>query len=196
MLVAVLMTVVGLLAAGCGHKSDAAFSGTTVKTPFEVSRLPLVRSDGQKAPVTGARDKRLTLLYFGYTHCPDICPLVMGSIASALTRLPVAQRREVAVEFVTSDPQRDTPAVLKRYLAHFDPSFVGFTGDLDDIVTVAKSVGIYVDQGRPIGDGGYDPNSHGTYVVGVDAKGTAPVVWDMDTSPSQYASDISFMLTN
>ena len=84
--------------------------------------------------------KPLTLVFFGYTHCPDICQVVMANIASALTRLDDAQRAQVGMVFVTTDPARDDAATLRAYLDRFDPSLRGLTGDLPEIVRARRCV--------------------------------------------------------
>lgn len=71
----------------------------------------------------------LVLLYFGYTHCPDACPMALGKMAAVIHGLPPGQRRHVRGLFVSLDPRRDTPEILKKYVRFYDPSFVGVTGD-------------------------------------------------------------------
>jgi protein SCO1/2 len=74
-------------------------------------------------------DGKVTLLYFGYTHCPDICPENMALLAFALKQMPAGVRSHIAVVFVTTDPARDTPAVLASWLSNFHEGFTGLTGD-------------------------------------------------------------------
>lgn len=136
----------------------------------------------------------MNLIFFGFTNCPDVCPVILGSLAAGLTKLTDEDRDQVDVYFVTSDPERDTNAALERYLKRFDPTFVGLRGDLADISEVGESLGIYVDKGERLPSGGYDPNSHGTYVVAMQRDGSAPAFWGMDTTPSQFAGDIETML--
>jgi len=193
-LLVILLLGVVTVASSCGRDEDPAFVGTVVDPPFTISGKPLTTTDGKPFSFSDDLDHRMNIVFFGYTRCPDICPAVLGSLASGLLKLDAADRKQVAVYFVTTDPKRDSDAVLERYLGHFDPSFVGLRGNLDDIVDVGKSVGVYVDQGTPIAGGGYDPNAHGTYVIGVERQGDAPVFWGMDTAPSQFAGDLESML--
>ena len=90
---------------------------------------------------TDTRDQ-LTLVYFGYTHCPDLCPLNMFTAATALQRLPAAERSRVKVVFVTTDPDRDTPSVIRTWLDHFDSSFIGLTGAIKQIQQTEAATGI------------------------------------------------------
>ena len=95
---------------------------------------PLVDTDGDAYSLADSTDKRLTLVFFGYTNCPDICGTVMGNLASAMTRLDSKDRDQVDVVFVTTDVKRDTPPVLGRWLQNFanlspkGVKFIGLTG--------------------------------------------------------------------
>lgn len=193
-LVGVLLAV-ALVSAGCGADKSVDLAGTPIDPPYPVSSAVLTTDDGASYSLAKDTTKPLTLVFFGYTRCPDVCPTVLSSIASGLAKLTKAQRKDVQVLFITSDPDRDTGPVLHRYLERFDPSFLGLTGDLATIGEVAKSLHIFVDEGEQLESGGYDPNSHGSYVMGITDKHTAPIVWGGDTAPSEFAKDIRFLLT-
>ncbi|WP_182526388.1 SCO family protein [Nocardioides dongkuii] len=185
-----------LVLTGCSGDDapEGTLNGTPVDPPFAVGDTELVDTDGEPMALTDV-DARLTLVFFGYTKCPDVCPLVLQNIASALTRLTDEQREQVQVAFVSTDPAHDTPEVVRRYLDRFDPSYVGLTGELEDVVEVADTVGVFVLEGEPgKADPEYDPGAHGTQVLGMDADGEAPVLWGQDTSSAQYAADIELLL--
>src|SRR3954453_13551658 len=103
---------------GCGGGDVQAgdLPGPVLDPPFTVADDELVDTDGGAYSLTASTDKRLTLVFFGYTNCPDICGTVMGNLASAMTRLDDRDRKEVDVVFVTTDPSRDPPDVLRREL--------------------------------------------------------------------------------
>ena len=184
----------GLLAlAGCGGGADVAFSGVT-HDPYRVLATPLTDADGSSYSLTKDTTKPLTLVFFGYTHCPDICGMVMSTLASAMTRLDDADRKKVDVVFVTTDPARDTAAVLRGYVGHYDPSFIGVTGDLKTIVDIAKPLAVYVADGVKLPSGGYDLNTHSTQVTAIGSDDTSTVLWDMDTSSAQFAADLQAIL--
>ncbi len=168
-------------------------AGVVLPRPYRVPWVRLVSTTG--APIDLATDatKRLTLVFFGYTHCPDICQAVMASIASALLRLEPSRRAEVDMVFVTTDPARDDAATLRSYLDRFDPSFSGATGRLDRIVRVATALGVPVEKGERLASGGYDV-THGTQVLGVLPGGRAPFVWSEGTDPAALADDIATIL--
>lgn len=193
-LIAVLLAVAGL-AAGCGEERKVSLHGTVVDPPFTVAADTLTTTEGASYSLAEDTSAELTLVFFGYTQCPDICPAVLSSITSGLVKLTEEQRDQVDIVFVTSDPDRDTPEVLRTYLDRFDQGIVGLSGDLDTIAEVGESIGVYVDAGEELPGGGYDPNSHGSYVIGINDRHQAPIFWSGDTAPSQFADDIRFLLT-
>lgn len=103
--------------------------------------LPLLDQHGEVLPVSRLQGK-WTLVFFGYTFCPDICPTTMAELRQLLGSLPAEQRQQVQVLMVSVDPQRDTPQQLRDYLAYFDPDYIGLTGQLDDIQQLANALSI------------------------------------------------------
>ena len=187
------VSLLGLVAA-CGGSGEAAeLSGTELDPPFEVSSTPLVDTEGAAYSLSEDTDKDLTLVFFGYTNCPDICGQVMATLAGTLTRLDDEQKERLDVVFVTTDPARDTGKVVQEYVDAFDPSIVGLTGDLDDIVEVGRSLAIGIDKGKKLPSGGYDV-THGTQVMAIDAADETPVFWDYDVSQAQLAHDVTMLL--
>ena len=134
-------------------------------------------------------------MFFGYTHCPDICQVVMQTLASAMTRLDKADREQVDVVFVTTDPARDDEAALRAYLERFDPMFVGLTGPLPTIIDIGNDLAIAVEHGEKLPSGGYDV-THGTSVLGIDGDDEVPIVWTQGTSATQFADDVHQLLDN
>ncbi len=184
-----------LLAAcgGAGAAQGTELTGTRLDPPFEVSSTPLVDTSGDSFSLTDSTDKPLTLVFFGYTHCPDICGQVMATLAGTLARLDDEQKDDLDVVFVTTDPARDDEAAVAQYVDAFDPSMIGLTGKLSDIVEVGRSMAIGVDQGEKLPSGGYDV-THGTQVMAIDADDVAPVFWDYDVSQAQLAHDVTVLL--
>jgi len=188
------IALVGLLLAGCGGDAEAQFNGTRLDNPYAVPEAALTATDGEPFSLARDTDEPLTLVFFGYTHCPDLCPMVLNSLSSGLTRLDDADRERVQVVVVTTDPSRDTPPVLRRYLDGFDPTWEGLTGPLESIVDVAEPLAIYVNDGEKLPSGGYDLAGHSTSVLALDESDHASVYWDRDTSPAEFASDIHSLL--
>lgn len=192
----VLLILVGLLA-GCGapatgQKPASAMTGQE-HTPYQLSDTALTDTAGEPYSIATDAARPLTLVFYGYTQCPDECPLVMSSLTAALTRLDPAERKQVDVAFVTTDPARDTTEVLEKYLDRYDEDFIGLTGDMKDIVTLAESMRLYIGEADRLPSGGYDLGVHDTHVSAV-SQGQATVVWSMNTSPKQFADDIHHLL--
>ena len=203
-----LLAVAVLALTGCGGSADGSgvVSGVTVSDPdgmngavlTEPYRWPaatLVDSHGDDLDIRAGLRTPLTLVFFGYSRCPDICQAVMADLASAVARLDEAQASKVAVWFVTTDPARDDPAALRAYLDRFNPDFEGLTGSLDDIKAVADAVHVTVEQGPRLPSGGYEI-THGTPVLGVTPNGEVPIVWTQGTSAAKIAADIHTILTD
>jgi len=118
----------------------------------------------------------------------------MANLATAITRLSPSDAAKVDVVYVTTDPARDTESALKRYLDHVHPGFIGLTGDLQDIASVAKPLGVGITQGEKLPSGGYDV-THGTTITAIDSHDRAPVYWSQETSSAQFAADIHTLLS-
>ena len=128
---------------------------TQYRAPRHLPDFALVDQDG--APFLPARlQGRWTFLFFGFVNCPDICPTTLATLAEArraLADLPAGERPGVTL--VSVDPGRDTPAVLGRYVTHFDPAFQGVTGTPGELEALARDLGVAVFVGSPDDDGNY-----------------------------------------
>ena len=114
---------------------------------------------------------KVVLLYFGYTHCPDVCPASMAAGSQALTRLSPEERDKVRLLYVSVDPERDTPARLKEYTAFFHPDMIGATGTPDQIAAVTHAYGASFIKQAPRPDGSYVvEHSAQTYVIDPDGR--------------------------
>lgn len=185
-----------LVATGCSSdaSADGGFEGNTLDNPLAVPDIALTDTAGDDYSLAADTDKRLSLVFFGYSNCPDICQTVMASLAGAINRLDEVDRKEVEVIFVTTDPVRDTEAALRRYLDRFNPDFIGLTGDIDTIIAVGRPLAVYVNDGVELPTGGFDLGGHSTQVTAIDSEGEAPVYWSQDTSQSEFADDIHTLL--
>jgi len=112
---------------------------------------------------------RYLLIYFGYTFCPDVCPTTLSVMADAMDKLgPLSER--VTPVFVTVDPARDTPKVLKTYLKSFGPLFVGLTGNQDAVTKISREYAVYAAR-QPLQGGGYAmTHSNTIYLMGPNGK--------------------------
>ncbi|OEV12193.1 SCO family protein [Streptomyces nanshensis] len=156
---AALAAAASLALAGCGTDGgktgddDRAVAsvepqkkgGAVLDQPFGKPDLTLTDTHGEKYDLIEETKGKPVLLYFGYTHCPDICPLTMSNVAVARHKLPEKLRKKLKVVFVTSDPKRDDPKELGSWLRGQDPSFIGLTGDFDTIQAGARTVGVSIE---------------------------------------------------
>ncbi len=172
---------------------DDGMHGAVLTEQYVAPDVDLTATDGSPYSLAADTDKPLTLVFFGYTNCPDICPMTMANLASAMARLDAAQRAQVDVVFVTTDPARDDQETIRAWLDRFDPSFVGLTGDLATLHDLGTAFGVYIAKGRKLPSGGYEVE-HGTPVVAIDARDRSPIVWTQGTSAADFADDIAVLL--
>ncbi|MBR7672371.1 SCO family protein [Streptomyces daliensis] len=174
-----------LVLAGCGSSDDGSKDsaaegpaasvepqkkgGVVLDRPFEKPDLTLTDTKGEEYDLIEKTKGKPVLLYFGYTHCPDVCPLTMSNIAVAKSKLPKDEQKKLQVVFVTSDPERDTPKELGRWLRAQDPSFTGLTGDFDTIQAGARGLGINIDPAYKKKNGDI-VSTHGAQVVAFSPK--------------------------
>ncbi|MGW2015850.1 SCO family protein [Streptomyces sp. NPDC001927] len=172
-----------------GSGSDKA--ATVLDRPFTKPDLVLTDTKGQKFDLRAQTKGKPTLIYFGYTHCPDVCPLTMSNIAIAKKQLPKADQDKLQVVFVTTDPERDTPAELAKWLpAAGDPAFIGLTGDFPAIQAGARSMGIGIDPAKKEKDGSV-VSMHGAQVIAFSpTTDQGYVLYGEDTTVDDYAKDL------
>lgn len=138
---------------------------------------------------------KVTLVYFGYTYCPDICPTALAATAAGLKLLTPEELARVAVIFISVDPERDTPARLKEYAEFFHPVIVGVTGTPQEVAAIARRYGVfYARQPVATAGGGYVvDHTSDTYVVGADGKLDGKIAHA--APPEQVAAEIRKRLT-
>ncbi|SIO84463.1 SCO family protein [Nocardiopsis sp. JB363] len=152
--------------------------------PMAASQVELAAVDGEPWRFTDVDPDRLTLLFFGYTSCPDVCPMTMAEIDLALEEAgPVAE--DVDVVMVTSDPARDTDEQLRSWLDRFDPGFQGVRGEIEDIVTAAGDYGIPIEAPQET-EGDYLV-SHGGRIIVLTGGGEAAGMFDEGVEADQVA---------
>ncbi len=164
-----------------GITLQGAIAGSAIGGPFM-----LTDQNGEPKADTDFHG-RSVLLYFGYTNCPDVCPTTLAVIADAMKQMGSKAARMTPV-FVTIDPARDTPKVLKSYLASFGPQFVGLTGDSEAIKKMAGEYRVYYAK-HPLPGGGYAmDHSSELYLLGPDGKLTT--FYDAGIDAKTLAADL------
>ncbi|WP_369390450.1 SCO family protein [Streptomyces sp. CG1] len=171
-------------------ESGSGKAATVLDQPFEKPDLVLTDTQGKKYDLRKETKGHPTLVYFGYTHCPDICPTTMSNIAVAKKALPQAEQNDLRVVFVTTDPGRDTPVQLGKWLKGIDPQFIGLTGDFATIQAGARSLGISVEPTTRDKNGKL-VSVHGTQVIAFSPKTNAGyVLYGEDASVDDYTKDL------
>lgn len=177
-----------LLLAAChpAPARQAPLAGARIGGPFA-----LTDQDGH-AFTDRTLAGRYPIMYFGYTFCPDVCPTDMGVIAAGLKQVEASDpaiAAKVVPVFVTVDPQRDTPAVVKQFVRAFHPRAVGLTGSPDAIKRVAQEYAVFSGRGETSAGGGYLVNhSRVAYLMGPDGKPIA--LAGQEGGPSEVAATI------
>jgi protein SCO1/2 len=146
----------------------------------------LTDQDGNKRSNTDFRGK-YQLIYFGYSFCPDVCPTTLGVIAQALDQMGIDQNRIVPI-FITIDPERDKPAILKKYMAAFGPRFIGLTGSVAEINAVEKEYRVYAKK-TPLANGGYGMD-HSSVIYLMAPDGRLVSYYDELISPDQLQKEL------
>lgn len=191
-----------LVLAGCGVSGttgasdqtaqNQGYHGALLDRQYVVPNQNLTDTAGRRFSMRQDAGHPLSVVFFGYTHCPDTCRIVMGTIASAYARLQPSNRRDVQVLFVSTDPARGTLPMLQAYLRHFNRAFVGLRAPLPEVIKLGRPMAIFVAKGRKLPGGGYDVD-HSTAVLAV-RDGRVRLVWSADTTPADMADDINRLL--
>ncbi len=153
----------------------------------------LTDSRGGRFSLATATRGKLVYLFFGYTHCPDVCPLTMADIAAALRRQPEAIRRQIEVVFVTVDPRRDTAPALRSWLKHYGSSFVGLTGSERQIRLAEQASGIPLAPPEKAKGGVYSVQ-HSSIVLAYSPDDRAHVAYADGFTAGDYAHDMPILL--
>lgn len=188
---AVLAAVLSLAACGPAP-APPAFRATDITGAAFARDFRLTDHNGRVRTLSDFRGK-VVAIFFGYTHCPDVCPTTLADFAAALKQLgPKAKR--VQVIFVTVDPQRDTPAVLKQFVPAFNPTFLGMYTDPEALRQLAKEYKVvYQKTSVKAADDYLIDHSAGTYVY--DPKGNLRLLMPYGSSPDAIARDLELLLT-
>lgn len=181
LVLAVALLIGGVAAWRAFTPQDSGFPVLTLGGDFTLT-------DDQGQPYTLAAQRgNVVLLSFGFTHCPDVCPLTLARYRAVLKLLGDEAAR-VRPVMVSIDPARDTPAVLAPYVRYFDPRITGLTGEPDAVAAVARQYGATA---MPAGNGQL---AHSDYLYLIDAQGRLRKLHDQQASPEQLAADLRRLL--
>lgn len=196
--IGVLLLISGCTAAPSGptgHRdADPAgyTGGSSLPEPYSMPEVSLIDTSGRPYNLSTTPSKPVTLLFFGYTHCPDVCIAVLSDVSLALQRLAPADRDQIQLVFVTTDPARDQEKQIRRYLDRFNPSFVGLTGPMSTIKRAASDVGVDIEGKKKLPSGGYEVG-HSAQVIGF-SRNSGVVIWTPGTPVAALKHDFALLV--
>ncbi len=178
------LLLLGLLRIGLASGSPE-FHGTAYLPPEPAADASLVDHTGAPRNIADFQGQPV-LLFFGYTHCPDICPITLFTMQSVLDEIG-KPAEDVALLLVTVDPERDTPEVLARYVSNFAPYTTGLTGTEEELRTLLAAYGVYAEQDQ------HEPGilAHTSAVFGIDSDGEIRVLLHADAPREELKRDLA-----
>ncbi|HEY5219064.1 MAG TPA: SCO family protein [Gemmatimonadaceae bacterium] len=174
-------------------KGKPMVEGATMEPALPRPDLTMTSTSGQTYDFGKETKGKVTLITFGYTHCPDVCPVHMANIAAALKQLPATQRNAVTVVFVTTDPGRDSLTQLRAWLNSFDTAFVGLRGTDEQLVAMERAFRIPPAEREYLPGGGYGVG-HSAEVFAFTPDDSAHVIYVPGMTSSYYVHDIPRLL--
>jgi len=181
-----------LLLAGCSGPEPSPFKGTDITGADFGRALALRDHHGQPRTLADFRG-RLVVLFFGYVHCPDVCPTTLSDMAQAYKILGPEAAAQVQVLFVTVDPERDTAEVLGQYVPYFHPDFIGLYGAPEEVARAAREFRVVYRRHTEPGAAGYlVDHTAGSYVL--DRQGRLRLFLPYAHPPQDIAHDLSLLL--
>jgi protein SCO1/2 len=187
-----LLLSVMLLNASCLGASQYEYKGTMYNPPASLPDFELNDTDGQTFHLSQVKGD-VALIYFGYTYCPDVCPLTMYDVKEALDGLKTGKER-VHVIFISVDPERDTPEVLGRYMAGFGPEFKGLTDEFEKVKEVMKPFGVYAEKESTSDSAAGYLVSHSARLFLVDPQARLLVTYPFGFEVDDLRSDLDYVL--
>jgi protein SCO1 len=186
-----LVTAIVIVVAGCaGDLSTGDLQGVVIEEPTPKPSFTLTDTQGEPYEFASETEGRLTLLYFGYLNCPDICPVHLAQIAEVFDRDPQIAR-ETDVVFVSVDPDRDSPGEIREFLDKFDTEFVGLTGTRDELDAAQAAAG--VSKAVLVGEGEDYTVDHAGWVIAYGPDGLNHAIYPFGVRQSEWANDLSIL---
>lgn len=186
----VILFVALILSSGCG--APYRYSGSVIDPPMSLADWAIPDQHGQPFQLS-AQHGKVTLLYFGYTNCPDFCPTTMGDWKQLHQQLG-ADADAVRFVMITIDPQRDTEQVLAQFLEHFDPAFIGLRPTAEQLASLSKEYGLGLQSHAQGNSNGSHQLPHGTYTYVLDQSGALRLLFRSDADVSGMSADIKHLL--
>jgi protein SCO1 len=176
-----------------GEQVTTPYRGGLISPPLPRPKFTLYDTSGAAFDFSAKTQGQVTLLFFGYTHCHDVCPIQMQMIAGALKKIPANVAGEFKIVFVTTDPARDTPAVLRAWLDHFDKRFIGLTGNQSAIDAAQIAANLPPAKKSAVGpDGDYEVG-HSAFVFAYTKDDQAHVVYPEGMQQEDLVHDLPLL---
>lgn len=189
----IVLIAIGLVLAACAH----SFAGVAPNPIGPALDFALTDENGQAFQLSDLRGKWILLAY-GYTHCPDVCPLTLSRLRD-VKKIADAQGDRVQVVFVTIDPERDTPDIMKKYVSHFDKAFPqkfkGLSGTPEQIATAAKPYNVKYEKKETGSADGYSM-AHTAEVHLIDPQFNLRMTFPFGVKAEEIASDLQYFMQN
>lgn len=173
--------------------ADTEFRGVVLDEPIAKPAFILNDTDGRPFDFVAETEGQLTLVFFGYTNCPDICPVHMANLSAVLDRYRHDLRSRIRLIFVTTDPARDTPAVLRAWLDRFDPDFVGLIGSHEEVARIQAAMDMPAAALPDVPEGDYAVG-HSSQILAFSADGLAHVAYPAGVRQVDWAHDLPRLL--
>jgi protein SCO1/2 len=175
------------------NPAETPYRGGLVSPPLPKPNFILTDTSGAPFDFAAKTQGYVTLLFFGYTHCPDICPIQMFTIAKVFKQVPADVVNQFKVVFVTTDPERDTPQAIRSWLDHFDKSFIGLTGS--DAAIRAAQIAANMPPAKKSAvrpDGAYEVG-HAAFVLAYTKDNRAHVIYPLGVKQEDWAHDLPYL---
>lgn len=188
-----LLTVLVLVVSACrAPVTSDELQGVVVDPPKEKPAFTLTDTSGDAYEFAGETEGKLTLLYFGYLNCPDICPVHLAQIAEVFDEAP-AVARETEVVFVSVDPGRDSPDEIREFLDRFDNRFVGLTGSEEELVAAQEAAGVPPAVAVEGEEGDGYTVDHAGWVIAYAPDGMNHSIYPFGTRQSEWSNDLEIL---
>lgn len=192
----IFIAIVAVVAIGTGAwlsslvmaPAPSLSTATVLPAPADLPDFSLVDQNGSTIGRDVFRD-HWSLVFFGFTHCPDVCPLTLQVLASARQQLAAAGQQPLPqIVLVSVDPERDTPQVMKQYVGYFGDDVVGITGELDEIRKLTNGLGIFFEKSR-LDDEDYSVD-HSAVVIVLNPEGQFQALFSAPHEAANFVNDL------
>ncbi|MGW8224714.1 MAG: SCO family protein [Anaerolineales bacterium] len=175
-----------------GTDREYTFQGSLIEPAVPAPQFELTDMNGNLFQLSQLEDQ-VVVMFFGYTSCPDVCPVTLTEFLQIRSKLgPAAE--QVSFVFVTVDPERDTPERMRKYLTNFDPEIIGLTGERSDLEPVWADYGVYQARAEGSSDGNYLVD-HSSRVYVIDRAGNLRLTYLFGTESELITEDIRHLVS-